>query len=121
LSKGEKTKWYGLWKNRQGVYSGQIIKKADIPKYARLVIRFNKYYDADSNKPKFVYCFASGEKEKAITIENDTKEFISRVEELEEELDGMYTRDQVQYCINRALEYGRQGYYAGDIIVEDFV
>ena len=57
----ERTKWYGLWRNRAGVYSGQVINKSDMPKRARLIIRKNKFYEADSNKPQYVYCFADAE------------------------------------------------------------
>lgn len=32
----EKTQWQWLWYQREGVYSGHVIKKADIPEKARL-------------------------------------------------------------------------------------
>ena len=49
------TKWMGLWsQNRQGFYAGQVIKKQDIPKYTRIVLRYNKFYEKDSNRPRFV-------------------------------------------------------------------
>ena len=40
-NKNAKTEWLGLQNNREGVYSGQIIKKADIPPYSRLIVLFN--------------------------------------------------------------------------------
>lgn len=73
--KNAKTEWKGLWNNREGVYSGQVIKKSDIPDYARLIVRYNKYYDKDSNRPRFVYCFANGDAAKAITMKVDKEEY----------------------------------------------
>lgn len=66
------TKWQGLWmQERQGFYAGQVIKKADIPKYTRIVLRYNKFYKKDGNRPRFVYCFADSEgyESKCIPIE----------------------------------------------------
>ena len=72
MSEATKTKWEGLWNNREGVYSGRVIKKADIPAYARLILRYNKYYEKDGNRPRFVYCFANGDAADAITLEQET-------------------------------------------------
>ena len=71
------TKWMGLWaQERPAFYAGQVIKKADIPKYTRIVLRYNKYYEKNSNRPKFVYCFADAEgyESKCIPIEYDEDE-----------------------------------------------
>ena len=71
------TKWLGLWKQeRQGFYAGQVIKKGDIPKYTRIVLRYNKYYEKDTNKPRFVYCFADfeGYVSKCVPIEIEEEE-----------------------------------------------
>lgn len=104
----EKTEWKGLWRNRAGVYSGQVLKKADIPKYARLIVRKNRFYDADSNRPMFVYTFAQGEASDAITIENYAVD--------------MYTEEEVRTIVQRVvktvieeMEYGES---PDDIIVE---
>ena len=66
------TKWQGLWaQERQGFYAGQVIKKADIPKYTRIVLRYNKFYEKGSNRPRFVYCFADSEgyEDKCVPVE----------------------------------------------------
>lgn len=66
------TKWEGLWgQERQGFYSGRIIKKSDIPSYTRIVLRYNKFYEKEGNKPRFIYCFADSEgyEEKCIQLE----------------------------------------------------
>ena len=80
------TKWGGLWaQDRQGFYAGKVIKKADIPAYTRIVLRYNKFYQKDGNRPKFIYCFADSEwyKEKCIPIEYEDS-LQSKVDELAE-------------------------------------
>ena len=70
------TKWMGLWaQERQGFYAGQVIKKGDIPKYTRIILRYNKFYEKDGNRPRFVYCFADSEgyESKCAQIEIDEK------------------------------------------------
>lgn len=107
----EKTEWMGLWNNRQGVYSGQIIKKADIPNYARLIVRFNKFYEKDGNKPRFVYCFASGDAHKAVTMDSE--------EYREARAERVYTEEEVYRVI-----HGMQDYYGlpyGNDLIEDFI
>ena len=68
------TKWQGLWpQERNGFYAGRVIKKSEIPKYTRIVLRYNKFYEKDSNRPRFVYCFADSDeyKNKCWPIELD--------------------------------------------------
>ena len=117
----EKTQWQGLWYQREGVYSGYVIKKADIPEKARLILRYNKYYDKDSNKPRFVYCFANGGSADAITMQVEHEEYVSledltsKIEELAEIMrDGNHNADNVflpsesqasaDYLMNKAIE-----------------
>lgn len=121
----EKTKWYGLWNNREGIYSGQVIKKADIPAYSRLIIRYNKFYDKDSKKPRFVYCFANGDAAKAITLEVSKSDFIEFSEALAvaDEVAEMrcFTDEQLQRLINLvACAAGGECEY-GEHIISDFV
>lgn len=66
------TKWNGLWaQERPGFYAGQVIKKKDIPAYTRIVLRYNKFYEKDGKRPRFVYCFADskGYEERCIPVE----------------------------------------------------
>ena len=121
----EKSKWYGLWNNREGVYSGQVINKADIPSYSRLIVRYNKFYDKDSNKPRFVYCFANGDAAKAITIEVSKSDYIEFGEAIEvaEEVSEMrcFTDEQLQRLINLvACAAGGDREY-GEHLISDFV
>ena len=106
------TKWMGLWpQDRQGFYAGQVIKKQDIPPHTRIVLRYNKFYEKDSNKPRFVYCFADSEgyKSKCVPIEI-------------EETERMYTYDEVQRAVNLAYADGKgSDAYYGDVVVEDYI
>lgn len=77
MDDGAKTEWLGLWCQREGVYSGNVLKKADIPKYAKLIVRYNKFYQKDGNRPRFVYCFASGPAANALTINIDSEEYMT--------------------------------------------
>lgn len=66
------TKWQGLWaQDRAGFYAGPVIKKSDIPKYTRIVMRYNKFYEAGTNRPRFIYDFADATsyKDKCVEIE----------------------------------------------------
>ena len=111
------TKWLGLWaQERQGFYASSVIKKADIPAYTRLVLRYNKFYSKDSNKPKFVLCFADSEgyKEKCIPLELDDDD--NEAEGYEER---KYTYEEVQYAINRSAQDALRGYT--DNLVEDYL
>lgn len=118
MNEGKKTQWLGLWQTRQGVYAGQTIKKTDVPGYAKLIVRYNKFYEAGSNKPRFVYCFATGSAAKAITLEITAEEYKTLLE-LEEENESLYTYDEVQSAIRAAAQDGANGYT--DVIVEDYL
>lgn len=63
MNNSERTNWNGLWRNREGVYSGQVIAKKDIPPHSRLIIRYNKFYDSNKpNSPRFVFCIENHRK-----------------------------------------------------------
>ena len=106
------TKWQGLWaQERQGFYAGQVIKKADIPKYTRLVLRYNKFYEKDGNRPRFVYCFADSEgyKDKCVPLEIVD----------EEEAERLYTEEEVYQIIHgMQIEHGLS---YGDDLIEDYI
>ena len=116
-----KTQWLGLWKTREGVYSGQTIKRDEIPDHAKLIVRYNKFYESDSNRPRFVYCFASGNAEKAITIEITNDEYVTLEDAEELQTRYCFTYDELQTLINRvACSAGGDGEY-GEHCVGDFV
>lgn len=103
------TKWLGLWaQERQGFYAGQVVKKADIPPHTRIVLRYNKYYEKDSNKPRFIYCFA------------DSKGYESKCVPIEiAEEERLYTEEEVYQIIHGMERY--HGLPYGDDLIEDFI
>ena len=124
------TKWQGLWaQERQGYYSGQVIKKSEIPKYTRLILRYNKFYEKDSNRPRFVYCFADSEgyEEKCIHLElnEDSEEpYIGDDGHYYDSDDNrLYTRDEVRRIMDKAWysAYYRQTSDPWDLLPEDYV
>lgn len=123
--KNVKTSWEGLWLQGKDVYSGKTIKKSDIPAYAKLIIQPNKYWKEGSSRPKYVYCFANGDAGNAITLERSKEELASiqdlqnRIAELEEQIEDMYTRGQVDYAERCAAEDGQNGYT--DVIASDYL
>ena len=75
----------------------------------------------------FVFCFANGDSEKAITMETTEEEFLTiqemkeRIEELENQIEEMYTREQVEEVKHGACIDGQNGYYPGDLLIEDYI
>lgn len=123
------TKWMGLWaQERPAFYAGQVIKKSDIPKYTRIVLRYNKYYEKDSNRPKFVYCFADSEgyESKCVPLElsEDTDVAYKNKDGIYYTSDGerLYTEEDVREIINGTFADVNAGVYDPyDILPEDFV
>ena len=120
------TKWMGLWaQERQAFYAGQIIKKTDIPAHTRIVLRFNKFYEKDSNRPRFVYCFADSEgyADKCVPIEQEENRPYIGDDGNYYTADGgrLYTREDARAIINGTVadvRYGITDPY--DILPEDF-
>ena len=54
-----RSKWFGLWKNDDKHYMiSQPIEKESLNDTFRIIIKKNKFYTKDSNRPN--YCFAIG-------------------------------------------------------------
>ena len=120
------TKWEGLWaQEMQAFYAGKVIKKADIPKYTRIVLRYNKYYEKGSTKPRFVYCFADSEGYESKCVPVEMAERQPYKEDgiyYTEDGERLFTRDEARAIINGTVsdvEYGIHDPY--DILPEDFV
>lgn len=126
------TKWEGLWfhKGKHGAfYSGYVIKKKEIPPYTRLVIRHNKYWKKDNDKPtpRYVYCFmdATGHEEYCRPIEDEGNMCIVYEDNgvyHKENGERLYTKEDVRAIINGTVDdakYGISDPY--DILPEDFV
>lgn len=127
-----KTKWLGLWKQeREGFYAGQVIKKSEIPKYTRIVLRYNKWYEKDGNKPRFIFSFADSEGyEKLcipIEIANEDMETVFCKKDADgryydENGERLFTREEARKIINGTYAdcaYGFSDTY--DTLPEDFV
>lgn len=119
------TKWSGLWSQRQGVYASAVIKKADIPKHTRIIFRYNKYYEKDKNRPRFVFCFADSEgyEELCVPLEMQKPKPYKDSNGCywTEEGERLYTRADARAIINGTVadvEYGITDPY--DILPEDF-
>lgn len=119
------TKWQGLWaQERQGFYAGQVIKKTDIPKYTRVILRYNKFYEKDGNRPRFVYCFADSEgfADKCVQIEQERKPYKEDEVYYTEDGERLFTYADARAIINGTVadvKYGIHDPY--DILPEDFV
>lgn len=85
-----KSQYEGLWKSeRTGWYCSKPMTQADIkklPKKCRILMRYNKYYEKDSNKPNFIFAFADAEGMEAVTIESDKKEYVSELDSIKSKL-----------------------------------
>lgn len=82
---GEKTKWEGLWGNitRTGFYLSKSFNKKNIPDRFKIVLRYNKFYEKDSSKPRFVFCIAEGDAAAEVALETeDYTTLHSKVEDL---------------------------------------
>lgn len=120
------SKWMGLWaQERQGFYAGQVIKKTDIPKHTRIVLRYNKFYEKDSTRPRFVYCFADSEgyEQKCVPIEEEQRPYYKDGAYYTEGGDRLFTRDECRQMIDGAHSDGYYGRVSDswDILPEDFI
>lgn len=121
------TKWEGLWaQERQGFYSGYMIKKSDIPAHTRLVVRYNKYYEKDSTKPRFIYCFADAEgyAKKCIPLEVEEDQPYWDEEcncYFTGDNERLYTEAEVQNIVNRCACYVGGDAEYGEHLVSDFI
>lgn len=72
-----KTEWQGLWsQGHPGAFAGKVINKADIPDYTRIVLKYNKYYEKGSKRPRFIYCFMDAEdyKDTCVSVSVDERQ-----------------------------------------------
>lgn len=121
-----KTKWLGLWaQERAGLYAGQVIKKSDIPKYTRVVLRYNKYYKKGDKRPRFVFCFADSEgyKETCIPIEiEEGRPYKEDGKYYTEQGERLYTEEDARAIICGTMQAYASGYHdPGDVLTTDFV
>lgn len=63
------TKWEGLWNKRPGIYGSRVFRKKNLPDKFRIIVRYNKFYEKDSSRPRFVFCIADGDAAEAIELD----------------------------------------------------
>lgn len=119
------TKWLGLWEQEaKGLYAGQTVKKADIPKHTRILLKNNKYYKKGTKRPKFVYCFADSEgyEEMCAPLDVDERPYKEDGVYYTENGERLYTRDDAREIINGTMRDAQSGISDPyDILPEDFV
>ncbi len=128
IIEGKQTKWEGLWwhpENQQ--FTSKPLSPESLSGFRgdiRLIVKKNKYYQSGKNgRPNYNFTIrevAPGKTQNAETKEeHDLTWYQNRVRELEAEISTMYSKDQVQQVINRALEDGKQGF--SDRKVSDYL
>lgn len=72
-----KSQFIGLWKqDRSGWYSSPVIEKSKFSgKNFRIILRQNKFYEADSNKPRFIFAIADSDSVQNLTVKFDSDLF----------------------------------------------
>ena len=129
---GHYTKWLGLWWHPEyNQYSSSAINLADLRKFkgaVRLVVRKNKFYNnGENSRPN--YCFSLRDAnvesrrdfELAQFVEEGGFEFTASELEAICKKYGLYTREQVERVKCGACYDGRDGYDAGDLLIEDYI
>ncbi len=99
-------KMQGLWAQRQGWYASKTISKKELldligdTEQIKLILRYNKFYEKERNRPRFVFSFASANAADEITEE---VQFIT--EGYIKEFD-----DGTEYVtVGEAIDYAREG------------
>lgn len=104
-----KTKWQGLWKQKEALYISETIRREDIPENAKLIVRYNKYYQKDSSKPNFVYRFVEDEVPVTKGTNSNKKEInpeklTVEIEKMKKQINNMYTKEDVERIVNSVLQ-----------------
>ena len=119
--KSKMTDWQGLWYHPElHYYTSAVFDLSELRKYkgkVRIRVVKNKFYNKGKNgRPYYVFTIADASSENALELQITDHDFEEKCEE-----ERLYTRDEVQYAINRAAEDGIRGYGPGDNIVEDYL
>ena len=136
----KRSKWFGLWNNQIGHYMiSQPIQIDSIKEFTesdsfRLILKKNKYYIRDGNRP--YYCFAIGNcyessnnsitsydmqytLEKENLLDLDEEELVNSINELTGIR--LYTQEEVRKVKYGAAEDGKRGYDGSDLLIEDYI
>lgn len=120
-----KTNWLGLWYHKENyLYMSTALNLADLRKFKgniRLVVRKNRYYEKDTNRPNMIFCITDANSENPSRFEViETGEMID-TQYRTSEGERLYTRDEVLDCINGAIIDARNGFGIGDVSPDDYV
>lgn len=134
----KRSKWFGLWNNSDKHYMvSQPINIESLKDFIesdnfRLIVKKNKYYEKESNRPYYNFaignCYGSANKE--ITSKdmqyddlddklNEMSEYEIRNYILEKYDIKLYTYDEIKKVMHEANYDGEQGFT--DIILEDYI
>ena len=116
---GKQTSKFGLWYDKHRLnFKSNVISLDSLQEYdgkVRLVVCKNQFFNkGENNRPNYICFFCDAN---ASTAATDQLE-IEDCEETEETAQ-LFTYDQVQYAINRAVEDALNGYT--DNIVSDYL
>ena len=135
-----RSSWFGLWNNNEKHYAvSSSININDIKKFInndtfRIILKKNKFYKKDTNRP--LYCFAIGNTFDSANSEISYKEM--RCNYLEKQLCSfndeqmaefieenygirLFTYSECKRIMNGALADGHSGYSYGDTLIEDYL
>ncbi len=99
-------KYVGLWSRRQGWYGSKAIKKKDLLDLLddgdkiKIILRYNKLYEKDGNRPRFILAFATEENADAMTTE---------IKFVTAGAVKMVDNGETYVTVDEAIEYARAG------------
>ena len=121
----KRTKWQGLWYNPSNyTFTSTTLDLADLRKFKgkiRLIVRKNKFYDKDLNRPNYIFMLIDSKCEKFNPFE---------IEQIDEgwadcyqtpEGERLYTEDEVKQVMRGACRDGHNGYDEYDLLISDYV
>ena len=128
----KRTKWQGLWYHPESYsYTSATLNLADIKSFkgnVRIIVKKNKFYEKDSNKPNYVFMLVDSDSEKYSLWEveddedNEDRPYREEGNFYTGEGKRLYTEKEAQRAINMAVcdAVGHDGYY-GEFLVSDYV
>ena len=129
---GKQTTWGGLWWHPESMcFTSQVIGLSELRKFkghVRVIVKKNRFYNnGENNKPNYVFLLRDAKSDDPMKLEIEDMDLkknpyidedgVYRTEDGER----LYTEEDVQRAINRAVEDGHCGYYSDDVIVSDYL
>ena len=129
---GLQSKYEGLWYHPEthGMISN-VISLGTLKKFkgnVRVYVRKNKFYEKDSNRPNYVFSIKEVSSPVFKNLEVEAERAPDKYAEMNDDgywytSDGerLFTRDEVQYAIDRASDDGARGFTSGNNLVSDYL